>query len=103
MTMISYVDPPRKPEPVIVMVCNNVFMDYRKILRYNSNETFSYESYEFLHQAALGNDLFNDEAWVLSVLSKDLFLISNRIKEEFKLDLDEFMIACFVTNTGMRL
>ena len=99
MTSISYEDPPKKPDPVVVMICNNVLMDYRKILNYKSDK-FSYDSYEFLHQAASGNISFNDSLWVLPSLSKNLFLISNRIKQEFKLDLEDFMIGCLVTKTS---
>ena len=95
MTIITYVEPAESPEPVVIKICNNVFLDSDKILQNGS--TFEKEAHEFLLQAAAGNDSFDDTSWVIPTPSRDYFMLSSRIVETFKVDLNRFLIDCIVT------
>ena len=46
--------------------------------------------------ATIGNYNFNDTNWVLSEFVGGLFMMSSRILDAFKLDLDQFMMGCFL-------
>ena len=47
ITITTFVEPPLRPEPIIVKICNNVFMDPEKVIYYNKT-VFDNDSYNFL-------------------------------------------------------
>ena len=47
ITITTFVEPPLKPEPIIVKICNNVFLDPEKVIYYNKT-VFDNDSYNFL-------------------------------------------------------
>ena len=98
ITTTTFADYPEKPDPVIVKICNSVFLDTQKVLEYNGTE-FAYNTYEFLYEAASGNFMFDDSKSVMSTSVNDMFFLSNRIIEEFKLDIDMFVGSCYVVGT----
>ena len=49
ISIISHLDPPKESESVEVMICNEAYLDARKVLSYNGSLNLS--SYEFLKQA----------------------------------------------------
>lgn len=95
ITTTTFADYPEKPDPVIVKVCNSVFLDTKKILAYNGTE-FGYDAYEFLYEAASGNFMFDDGKWVMSTSVNDMFFLSNRMLDEFRLDVEDFVGTCYV-------
>ena len=95
ITTFTFIDQPEQPDPVIIKICNSVFLDAEKIASYNATE-FSYDSYEFLDQAVSGNYTFDDSNWVVSTSVNDVFFLSARIMEKFKLDVDRFIGSCYV-------
>ena len=98
ITVITYVEPNEQPAPLVISVCNNIFLDPQKILDFNESEssTFKKEAFEFLHQAAIGNDSFDDTSWVVPNPSRDYFMLSARVADFFKLDSEKFMINCIL-------
>ena len=58
ISIISHLDPPKESESVKVIICNEAYIDARKVLSYNGSINLS--SYEFLKQAvgigSMGND-----------------------------------------------
>ena len=90
-------DSPKTPDPIIVTICNSQFWDPETILRYNGSE-FPFDSYQFLYEAASGNVLFNDSAWVVTTALHDFFLVSSRILKKFTVDFDDFVLACLEVN-----
>ena len=98
ITTITFIDHPVKPDPVMVKICNSVFLDTQKVLNYNGTG-FSYDSYEFLYEAASGNHMFDDSNWVLSTTINDMFFLSNQILDEFRLDVDMFLGTCYVVGS----
>ena len=98
LTTFTFIDYPPNPDPVIVKICNSVFLDIEKILNYDGAE-FSYDAYEFLYEAASGNHLFDDSNWVVTTSVKDVFFLSARVLEEFKLDVEKFLGSCYVVGT----
>ena len=98
ITTVTFIDYKAKPDPVIVKICNSVFLDMEKVLNYNG-ANISYESYEFLYEAALGNFMFDDSKWVLSTSVNDIFFLSARTIDAFKLDIGKFLGTCYVVGT----
>ena len=94
-TVTIYTDHQLEPSLVKVKICNNVFLDPDKILNYTGHD-LSMEAYEFLYEAVKGNTEFDDSNWVLTDHLKPFFAISSRVKTTFLMDLDQFVIACFV-------
>ena len=89
-------EPNEQPEPFVITLCNKIFLDPQKILDYNQSEssTFKKEAFEFLYQAAIGNDSFDDTSWVVTTPSRDYFMLSARVADFFKIDLEKFMVTC---------
>ena len=95
VAMTTFVEQSEQPGPVVARVCNNIHLDMEKVLSYNGTD-FSFDAYEFLYQAALGKVDFNDTTDALQMHSKRyLLLLSSRVAETFKLDLDRFLLTCF--------
>ena len=94
ITIVTFVDQPMKPDPVIITLCNNIFFDEEKILNYNGSD-YDEDSITFLKQMVLMNDSFDHRTWVRSAPFGDVFLLSPRILDHFKLDLNKIMITCF--------
>ena len=89
-------DPPLIPDPVVVKICHPVFADPSKVLNANGS-VYSNESYQFLRKVITGDNSFNFYEWAISYTHRDYFLLSERVLEEFKLDLETFMIGCVVS------
>ena len=98
ITTVTFIDYPVKPDPIVVKVCNSIFLDAKKILNYNGTN-FSYDSYEFLLEAVSGNYQFDDSKWVLLTSVNDIFFLSSRILDAFRLDVDDFLATCYVVGT----
>ena len=93
VTILTFVEQPKQPAPVIVKICNSVFLDPQKILSYNASE-INFATYEFLYHAILGNQ-WDDSKVVIPTTLEDFFLLSSRMLETFKLDQEVFMLNCF--------
>ena len=98
ITTTTFIDGKPKPDPVIVKICNSVFLDAQKILKYNGTE-FNYDAYEFLYEAVSGNFLFDDSKWVVSTSVNDMFFLSNNVLDAFRLDVDMFLGTCYVVGS----
>ena len=98
ITITTLLNQPEKPESFYVRICNNVYLDPAKILKYNGT-SFSYASYEFLYEAVSGNTGFDDSAWVYKHPMRDYFLIPTRVFDEFRLNIEDFMLNCQIVNS----
>ena len=94
ITIITFVNKPEHPGPVVVKVCPTVFLDPEKIRNYSGSE-IDFKTYEFLYRAVSGVP-FDDTYFVAISPMKDSFLVSSRIMEEFKLDKNQFIVNCFL-------
>ena len=94
-TITTYTDAPEEAGVLKVKICNSVFLDPDKIKAYDESK-FSLEAYQFLKEVVNGNSIFNDSGWVQPDPLKPFFMISSRVKKTFLMDLDQFMLACFV-------
>ena len=95
ITIVTFVDLPENLGPIVIKVCNKNFFDDNKIVKYNGTE-FDPKSVNFLKQMVLGNTSFDIKNWILTSSYGDTFLLSPRILNAFKLDIDKFLIACLV-------
>ena len=95
ITVTNYINARGIDNPIKVKICNNVFVDLEKVLNYNGSE-FDPKSYEFLFHANTVNDSFQEESWVFRSYVDQRYLLSSRFLEAFKLDLDQFMMSCFL-------
>ena len=93
ITTTTFLDPPELPDPVRVKICNNVFLDPRKILQYNGTDV-SPNQHNFLLQAVKGNNSFDDSLYVSQDQIKQEFLLSQSAFNEFKLDKEDFIVQC---------
>ena len=94
ITITEFIDISDVSKEIKIKICNDVFLDPRKILNYNGSQ-IDFGSYEFLVQALRGNDSFQDFDWhAFQTLAADKLILSSRIMQEFKLDLQEFAISC---------
>ena len=96
VTVTTFVDPPRIPDPVRVKICNTVFLDPQKILNYNGIPTVSSEQYNFLLQAVLKNYSYDDSDFVSDYELYQQLILSNRTFNYFKLDKEEFILYCYL-------
>ena len=96
-TITEFVDISEVSKDIKVKICNNVFLDPQKILNYNGTD-LKPESFNFLLQSLTETHSSNENSdWRhFSALTVDKFVLSSRIMETFRLDLDKFMISCYV-------
>ena len=92
ITVITFVDTSFISTPVIIKICNENYLDKNKIL---NDCCHNYESYQFLREAMLGNENFNDTNRLLQWINGPLFFLSSGLLQHLALDLDEFLLACF--------
>ena len=91
VTATTYIDKRYYNIPVNIKVCNDNFLDRRKILKDNNSE-FN-DTIQFLKEAMLGNDGFNDSQRLIPWINGPMFLISSEAHEYFALDLNEFLLG----------
>ena len=91
VTVITFVD--RTSTPVNIKICNENYLDRRKILNKSNPD---YEHYQFLTEAMLGNEKFNDSNRIINWFSGTFFLLSSNVLQYLALDLNEFLLACLV-------
>ena len=101
VTILTFVDQPKQPAPVVVRICNSVHLDPEKIMNYNGSQ-IELKTYEFLRHAVAGDDNFDDSSFVLQSVYFDYFIVSHRILETFKLDKDEFLVKCFTVGLNWK-
>ena len=98
ITIVTLVPQPRQPDPVIIEVCNKIIFDEEKISAYNGTD-YDKDSVNFLRQIVQQNDSFDHRDFILSSTYGDTFLLSPRIMDAFKLDLNQFMTTCIIVGS----
>ena len=94
VTLVTFVQQPERPDPVIVKICNHVFFDEEKIRNYNGTE-IDEDLIQFLKQTVSMESTFNS-SWVDSTALSDTFLMPPEVFEFFKLDLSKFLLSCYI-------
>ena len=97
MSILNLQDPPEKPDAVAVKICHPVFVDPEKILKSNGS-LFSNDFYQFLREVITGGNSYQIHECMVTSSQKDYFMLSSRVIEEFKLDLEKYMIGCVAAN-----
>ena len=98
ITIMTFVDQPEKPDPIVIKLCNNVFLDEVKIREYNGS-AFDSEAIQFLKEMVSMNGSANHQNWIYPSPFFDYFMFSPEIFDAFKLDISRFMITCFISGT----
>ena len=96
LTIVTLINAPENPEPVIVKICNSVFFDEEAILNYNGSD-LNEADFQFLFQAASFNSSVDYNKWVWSTPLRDTFMLRYEMLNRFKLDIDKFLLTCFVS------
>ena len=91
VTVTTYVDEVDLLRPII-KVCNNVFLDPKKILDFSGNAKLE-SSVQFLKHAINRKDV-NDSGFVFDTPIENLLLLSSRLVNKFRLEMKDFMLAC---------
>ena len=94
LIITSMKDPLETPEPINVKICNEVYLDPVKIVNYNGEDLQSV-SYEFFQEAILegsGTDIKYNRSYRHPF--REHLVISSKVYEVFKYDLDEFVLSC---------
>ena len=95
ITIVTFVPQPKHPDPVMIELCHKIVFDEEKIIAYNGTE-YDKKSINFLKQMVLQNDSFNHRDFILPSTFGDTFLLSPRIMDAFKLDLNQFLTTCII-------
>ena len=94
LTVASKVEPPKTTQTIQVKICNEVYIDPQKVLAYNG--TMQPDSYQFLKDVIMGNLSYLNSSRFYSHPFRNYFMMTADVYETFKLDLGEFLVACFV-------
>ena len=95
ITIVKFIDQPEKPDPILVKVCNKIFLDEEKVAKYNGTE-FGEKPIQFLKRFVSGKTLPSDQRFSKASPLFDSFHLSPKILSAFKLDLDKFLMICFI-------
>ena len=95
VTIVSYHDPPGKSETIKIKICNQIFLDPHKILNYNGTDVDS-DSHNFLYQTLTGGPIPENSFRSYYHPFRDFYVMSEKVFETFKFDIDKFMLACGV-------
>ena len=102
VTVTTFIDAPPNPDPIQIKICNAAFLDPRKILDYDiTTGNLSPHQYNFLLQTVNKNYSFDDSIYVSRSVIKEIFLLSSRTLDEFKLEKEDFMLICRVPFTDV--
>ena len=97
VTVTTFIDAPPNPDPIQIKICNTAFLDPQKILDYDiTTGNLSPHQYNFLLQTVNKNYSFDDDIYVRRGVIKEIFVLSSRTLDEFKLDKEDFMLLCRV-------
>ena len=96
ISTVTYVNQKHFSSPINVKVCNEVYLDKRKVLNYNGSQ-LSFDSYRFLYEAMSGNDDFNDSRRIFVDKNSVKFFVSFKTLETFKLDVEDFLVGCLTS------
>ena len=99
ITVIKFIDQPEKPDPILVKICNKIFLDEEKVANYNGTD-FDEEPVEFLKRSVSGEILPSDRRFIQASPIFDSFHLSPKILSAFKLDLDKFLMTCFIAGSN---
>ena len=95
VTVTTFIDAPPNPDPIQIKICNTAFLDPQKILDYDiTTGNLSSHQYDFLLQTVNKNYSFDDKNYVRRGVIKEIFVLSSRTLDEFKLDKEDFMLLC---------
>ena len=95
VTIVTFVDRPEQPGPVVVKICNKVPLDEQLIKNYNGTG-YHKPSIDFLEQTVSWNESFNHAEWAVPISTGNMFLLSSRIFDAFKLDISMFTVICSI-------
>ena len=96
ITITTFVEPPPRPDPITITICNNVLFDPFKIENYK-NAALNEDFYQFLVQTVRGNFSFDDRNFAVPIKFTYRYLLSSRTFERFKMDIDRFMFFCIIS------
>ena len=95
VTILTFPERPEKPDPIVITICNKVPLDETKISGYNGT-IYDRASVEFLKNTVSWNDSFTHREWVVPSTNGNMFLLSPKVFDAFKLDIGKFMAICSI-------